>query len=297
MSNIELLCSIRSKLSREQKFYLIQEILEKEGNYHKNLKVIHVAGTAGKGSTCNMISQVLVNRGYKVAQLISPHTIRINERISINSNEISNKDLNLYLDYFFSKYPGLSFRMYLTLVAIKYFYDNKVDYFVCEVFSGGRYDTTNIFENIACVLTSAGLDHINLFGNSIDNIIYEDMGIARPNVPFFTRIENKIIKEEANKIGAKLNIIKSKVNTNLIGTHQKENANLAYEVLKYIGLDDSFIRENLNKIKYKGRLQYIEKNIILDCAHNVIGFERLFSYIKRINFDKLYCCICNLKIK
>lgn len=169
MNYIEKLSSFTNLGKKSGKNKLIK-YYSKLGNPQNKLKLIHVTGTAGKGSTSAMIANGLKNAGYKVGLFTSPHLLKLNERIKINNENISDIDLNNYIKYYFEKNPNLSFSEYLTLIMISYFIEKEVDFVVCETFVGGKYDTTNIFANsIATIITSIGLDHENLLGNTKKN--------------------------------------------------------------------------------------------------------------------------------
>ena len=258
------------------------------GNPQNRLKVIHITGTAGKGSTSVMIANGLKLVGYKVGLFTSPHLFKLNERIKINNEDISDENLNNYIKYFFEKFPGISFAEYLTLIAVKYFIDKNVDYVVCEAFIGGEHDSTNIFNPLATVITSIGLDHQNLLGNTEEEILKDKLGIMRKAIPLFTRLNNKIIEEEIKKIRAKYIKVDKIEETNLKGNFQKENAGIASEVLGYLGIDKETIRQALKNIEWEGRLQFVEKNILIDCAHNPLGMKKLKEYVNTLDFDNIY---------
>ena len=242
----------------------IENYFSKQNNSHKKLKVIHVTGTSGKGSTVNMISIGLIDTGYKVGTFTSPHLFKINERIKINLKSISDKKLEKYAKCFIDKNPNSAFSEILTLIMTQYFLDEKIDYAVIEVFVGGKYDPTNIFDSIATIITCIGKDHIPLLGTNEDEILANKLGILRKNIPLFTRIENELIDEYITKTNAKLILVKGKKNTNLNGEFQKENAAIAFEVLKYFKVPEKQINESLMNISWEGRIQFIEKNIIVD---------------------------------
>jgi len=205
--NIDKLISNVQLGKKSSKEFLLN-YYSKHNNYHLNsFKVIHVTGTAGKGSTCKMIAKGLEEAGYNVGLFTSPHTIEINERIQINSKCISNEEFDKLLEKYFNLFPDLLFTEALLLCAIDYFIDNDADYVVLETFVGGRYDLTNIFNPIATVITSIGLDHQHLLGNTKKEILYDKLGIIRQNVPLFTPINSKLIAKETEHIGAKYKLV------------------------------------------------------------------------------------------
>ncbi|MDR0401750.1 MAG: hypothetical protein LBH27_01990 [Endomicrobium sp.] len=163
-------------LSRIKKFF------ENIGNPHKKLKIIHIAGTNGKGSTAAFISSICIEAGYKTALYTSPHLINITERIKINNIEISKKKFDdLSKKYLINalKY-SLSYFEYLTSLAFIYFVDSNVDIAIVEVGLGGIFDATNIIEMpLICIITSISKDHQEILGNEIKKITFEKAGIIK----------------------------------------------------------------------------------------------------------------------
>lgn len=168
----------------------IKKFLEKIGSPHKNLKVIHVAGTNGKGSTVNFIKDVL-KEDYKVGSFVSPHLITYCDRIKIGDQEISQEDFAEIGEFIISKekeiiedYGELNLFEFLTIMAIIYFDREKVDLAVLEVGMGGRADSTNIFtsrEKLISIITSISMDHMEYLGNSIEEIADAKAGIITDN--------------------------------------------------------------------------------------------------------------------
>jgi len=145
--------------------------------------VILVGGTKGKGSTATIINSCLIANGYRVGLFTSPHLLRINERIKINNQEISNKEMERYIKIikpyinFKTRIGARTFFETLATIAYLYFAENKVDFAVLEVGLGGRLDATNVFENHIPVITRIGYDHMNLLGNKLSQIAFEKGGI------------------------------------------------------------------------------------------------------------------------
>ena len=170
---------IEKLLLKQGKFYIsleldrIKAVLALLGNPQNKLKIIHIAGTNGKGSVCAMLNQILISAGFKVGLYTSPHLIKYNERIKINNNNISDDDFyELVLkiteiaeknDIYLTEFE------ILTAVMYKYFADNNVDYAVIEVGLGGRFDATNIIEiPILSIITSISFDHTERLGDTIE---------------------------------------------------------------------------------------------------------------------------------
>lgn len=168
----------------------IKKFLEKIGSPEKNLKVIHVAGTNGKGSTVNFIKDIL-KEDYKVGSFVSPHLITYCDRIKIGDEEISQEDFAEIGEFIISKEPEitkdygeLNLFEFLTIMAIIYFDREKVDIAVLEVGMGGRADSTNIFtsrEKLISIITSISMDHMEYLGDTIEEIADAKAGIITDN--------------------------------------------------------------------------------------------------------------------
>ncbi len=168
----------------------IKKFLEKIGSPEKNLKVIHVAGTNGKGSTVNFIKDIL-KEDYKVGSFVSPHLITYCDRIKIGDQEISQEDFAEIGQFIIGKEPEitkdygeLNLFEFLTIMAIIYFDREKVDIAVLEVGMGGRADSTNIFtsrEKLISIITSISMDHMEYLGDTIEEIADAKAGIITNN--------------------------------------------------------------------------------------------------------------------
>ncbi|MGL5244865.1 MAG: bifunctional folylpolyglutamate synthase/dihydrofolate synthase, partial [Sarcina sp.] len=167
----------------------VEKILELLGNPHKKIKCIHVGGTNGKGSTTAMISSILKEAGYKVGMYTSPYLEEFEERIQINNKNISKSDLIHTLETVksvISKVVDLGYDNptqfeIITVMMFYYFAKEKVDFAVIEVGLGGRLDATNVINPILVVLTSISYDHMNILGNTIEEIAWEKSGIIKEN--------------------------------------------------------------------------------------------------------------------
>lgn len=157
------------------------------------LRVIHVAGTKGKGSTCAFTESILRSHGYKTGLYTSPHLVAVRERIRINGRPISQE---LFAKYFWEVYGALevqeaekmlpmpAYFMFLTVMAFKVFVKEKVDVLVLEVGVGGEYDCTNVVRHPSVVgISSLGLDHTRMLGSSVQEIAWQKAGIMKPGTP------------------------------------------------------------------------------------------------------------------
>lgn len=275
----------------------MKKFLKKIKNPEKSLKVIHIAGTNGKGSVCEMISSTLEQAGYSVGMYTSPHLIKINERIQINNIPIPNRDMDRLAEMMkrlMKKHKiYLTFFETLTVIAFLYFKENNVDYAVLETGMGGRLDATNVVTPIVSVITNIGKDHRDVLGRTIKEISFEKAGIIKKGVPVITNAKgtaSKIIKKTANKNKSELIKIKKmpeEMKIGLPGKYQIENASTAYTTLKFLNIEEKDIKAGMKKAYWPGRFEKIGKNILLDCAHNPDGIRALVESIGEVKYDNM----------
>jgi dihydrofolate synthase / folylpolyglutamate synthase len=161
------------------------KLLESVGNPHQNIKCIHIAGTNGKGSSAHAIAAILTESGYKTGLFTSPHLKSFTERGKIDGVEMPRE----FVVDFVSKIKGQieyinpSFFEVTFVMAICFFYENQVDIAVIETGLGGRLDSTNVIDPIACLITMIGWDHSDLLGDTLEKIASEKAGIIKKGVP------------------------------------------------------------------------------------------------------------------
>lgn len=283
------------------------------GNPHQSLKVVHVAGTNGKGSTCAMIASVLQQAGYRTGLYTSPHLVRYNERFRINGREISNSDLEYYGQKVWKVVNALNAAgdpvtqfEYTTAIGFLYFAEQQVDAAVIEVGLGGRLDATNIVQADVSAITHIAYDHVEVLGDTLDKIAREKAGIICPygrvvvapqaeearRAIFQVASENKAAVVYLEKLPRVLAMSPQgttllwpdgiKVHLPLPGVYQVANAAVARAVvdeLVKLGWDitpEDFVA-GMEQVQWSGRLEVIEGNpaIVLDGAHNVDGVRAL----------------------
>lgn len=283
----------------------MKSILKKLGNPQDSYKVLHIAWTNGKWSTCQMISQVLRKEfGHKVGLTISPHLVKLNERIQVNGVYISNEDLNEYLwkIYTLTKKENisLSFFEHMILVAFLHFRDQKVEYAVIEVGLGGKYDATNVFAHpLATLITTISHDHNRLLWSTLTQIFRNKAGILKKNSPCFTRLNTPLMHYAAKIKWASLYVAKNLTPTNLAWTYQQQNAGLAFHCLTTLGRDPERVTHWLMHISNPWRTQWLAENILLDWAHNeewVIVFGNYVASIRH-TFKKIITIFWSTKTR
>ncbi len=251
----------------------------------KNLayKTVHISGSNGKGTVCFLLAKNLKLNGFKTGLFTSPHITDICERVQINGKKISKKDFALYLSKVLKKETvKLKFFEILTLLALLYFKDKKVDFAVIECGIGARKDSTNIIKPCLSIITSVSLEHTQILGNTLKQIAYEKAGVIKPKIPCITGVLPLLAQEEIKSISAKnkapLFAVK-KENTKL-----KENQNIVLSALHILGLKKKTLDLNLpcrfEVIKRGG------KYIIKDGAHNPDAIKELAKIYKNSPYYK-----------
>lgn len=284
------------------------------GEPQKKLKIMHVAGTNGKGSVCAYINAMLLAQGESAGLFTSPHLMKLNERIVINNRQITDGEFVRIFEFVMERVremeaeglPHPTFFEMLFGMAMTAFAQAGVEYAVLETGLGGRLDATNTTDGqIVTIITSIGLDHTAILGNTISKIAFEKAGIIKPCVPVFYADtipeSNSVIEKRAAEVQAPCkkigkdafeilgikdkHIAFSCINAyygdttwslNNIGIYQPGNAMLALEAMRAVfgnsGHTDLW-RKALRELKWEGRMEEIWPDVYVDGAHNVSAIE------------------------
>ena len=203
MKNVEEYLNNFFKGTKNPSLYAMKFFMREYNNFEKEMKFIHIAGTNGKGSCTEMISNILVKQGYKVGKFLSPHLIKYNERISINGKNISDEELISLINELepkikkYNKLNNIDITLFEleTIMGLLYFYRNNVDFVVLETGLGGLYDCTNIITKpLVSIITSIGYDHVQILGNSLEEIAIQKAGIIKENSNTIIFENNKEVK-------------------------------------------------------------------------------------------------------
>lgn len=296
---------------------IVKEILNILG-YKQTFKIIHITGTKGKGSTTLVLSNMLKSAGYKTASFVSPHIINVRERIAINGEWISEEDFinitkkikNILEE---NKIYNITVFEIFTIIGLYYFYIQNVDYACIEVGIGGKLDCTNIVDSSISVITSISYDHMEILGNTIEEITEQKAGIIKENSLVVSAAQEKesinIIKKISKEKKSKLYVFKKdfdvdiilntnkilefnyienekkyKFETTLLGEHQSENISLAFKTFTFLINNEKLYYKAIASIKnfsINARLTFVQRNpdIIIDGAHNS---KSLFRILKTI---------------
>ncbi|MEJ6754139.1 MAG: folylpolyglutamate synthase/dihydrofolate synthase family protein [Flavobacteriales bacterium] len=281
----------------------IEGICEILDNPQKKIKTIHVAGTNGKGSVCNILYNLYKKAGYKVGLFTSPHLIDFRERIIVGEDEISKEYVvNFYkenLERFKKISP--SFFEWSTALAFCYFKDSNTEINIIETGLGGRLDSTNIIQPELSIITSIGLDHVAILGDTLEKIAKEKAGIIKENTPTLLGadiLEESVFREICNWKNSKLHKAVNKndgIQTSLPNFQIKNwnTAKKATEILKN-KFKISEIEDDPKKfLTIKGRWQLVGRRplTILDIGHNEQCIVELRNQLKKETFEKLILII------
>ena len=315
---------------RKKGLEAMAQALEILGNPQENLKIIHVAGTNGKGSFCAMMGAILAQAGLRAGCFTSPHLETFHERFTINGEKINDEDFAECLTKvadasrtIFGDDDGFSYFEILTLVAFVYFNAKQVDVLLLEVGIGGRLDATNVIKSpLLTVIMSIGMDHMEILGDTVEQIAAEKAGIIKENCPvgLYPNIDlvYNIIADIAMSKNAKiydtreidLELTKTTphltaffakqeyfdkiyIELSLVGHHQLQNSRVAIAAaaaLNHAGytITAAHIQSGLASVHWQGRMEIVSENptIILEGAHNLQGAQAAAKSIKTLFADK-----------
>lgn len=306
----------------------VQALLARLDHPEKKVATIHIAGTNGKGSTVTYLRCLLEEMGLKVGTFTSPYIAAFNERIAINGEGISDEALIQYVARYQpivaamdqeEAISGITEFETLTGLAFDYFDQEAVDVAIIEVGLGGLLDSTNVVEPILTGITTIGMDHTDILGETIEEIAFQKAGIIKPAIPVVTgNIEEAalaVIQKQAEAMNAPLYVFNKdyevvyqhpdeqwgeifdffneagripKLKVPLLGQHQVENAGMAVELFyRYCQLTNQifqskFVAKGLLRAEWPGRMEKISDSplIILDGAHNDHAVARLVNNMK-----------------
>ena len=285
----------------------------------RKTKVIHVAGTNGKGSVCAYLQSVLMEAGYRTGMFTSPHLVDIRERIRVDHELISEED---FVEVFrqvrerCSSGYHPSYFEYLYFMAMLYFEKKQPDFIILETGLGGRLDATNSFESpCICIITEIGLDHTEYLGETLEAIAAEKAGIVKKGIPFVYFAKNKTVSDVFEKTAKKAETRAFSVKPEEIclknygekgidfsycsgyykystfhlsgaALYQTENAALCIRALAVLGegklaeISGEELRRGLKKARWEGRMEEVLPDVWVDGAHNADGVEAFLASVR-----------------
>ena len=295
----------------ERMLYLLEQL----GHPEQKNKWIHVAGTNGKGSTVSFMRTVLQDSGYEVGTFTSPYIESFNERISVNGVPISDESIVALVEKFQPIVEGMQDSPFgeptefevVTAMFFEYFATmHPIDIGIVEVGLGGRLDCTNVFMPLLSVITTIGMDHIGILGDTLAKIASQKAGIIKRNVPVIsgvTQLELQPLFQQwaaeqeapyyASGADFKLTAVAddrfhfenrenrlADIEVGLVGAHQLRNAAVAIQALlllpeHYSNITEATIRQGIARASWPGRFEKLSEApvLIIDGAHNNEGIE------------------------
>ena len=312
------------RFTRKHSLDHTREMLLFLGNPQNGKKIIHVAGTNGKGSVCAYLDAMLRAEGKSTGLFTSPHLVKMNERIVLNGKQISDEDFCEVFEETMQAVrrmqdAGLehpTFFEFLFAMAMKAYDRAGMEYIVLETGLGGRLDATSSVEPVACVITSIGLDHMEYLGDTVEQIAGEKAGIIRPEVPvFFAQTapgSDSVIEKTAEKEGCFCKKIGKDAyeilgiedkhiafscasayygtttwKLNNIGLYQPHNALLAMEVMRGLFGENGhphLWKEALEAVRWRGRMEEVLPGVYVDGAHNISAVKAFAETVEKAGF-------------
>jgi dihydrofolate synthase/folylpolyglutamate synthase len=299
----------------------VNRLLDRLGRPDRAYRSIHIAGTKGKGSTAAMIESCLRAAGYRTGFYTSPHLHTFRERMRVNNEYISREEFAQLVDELephLNAVEGVTWFEVVTTLAFMFFARSQIDVAVLEVGLGGRFDATNVVTPLVSVITSLSMDHMNLLGNTIEQIAFEKAGIIKRHVPVVSapqvpgaldvirrvarmRGARLIVAQRVNSLAAKGSRLEADFNYQtpsslggnsdipLLGAHQIVNASVAIAALQVtnergLAINEEAIRQGLATVKWPGRLEVLSHDplLVVDGAHNGDSAQKLAAALREV---------------
>ena len=308
-----------NKIHSYQKFGIrlglerMSDLLCRLGNPQNELKFIHVAGTNGKGSVSTMLSEIFIAEGKKTGLYTSPFVLSFRERMQINGEMISQKELADFAQTVFSQAEKMEdtpteFEI-VTAIALLWFYKSGCDIVVLEVGLGGIYDATNIIPPpLVSVITSISLDHTEYLGDTLASVAGNKAGIIKEGAPVVVSFSQapevlEVIEKKALETGSEVIFCENKTefyngqsfmykgkryDLSMLGAHQVQNAVTAVETATLLGAKSTSIYKGIKNARLPARAELVSREpaVIIDGAHNLDGVEMLCRTVRRFFSDK-----------
>ena len=305
----------------------IRRLMDALGNPQERYKVVHIAGTNGKGSVSAMTAAALRECGYRVGLFTSPYLVEFRERIRLGGENISEKALLSCYETVMEAEKKLESQGFepvnefelVTAMGFLAFARAKVDYAVLEVGLGGRTDPTNLIAHpAACCITSISQDHTQVMGDTLEQIAGEKAGIIKRGAPVIVARQKpevyRVIAEKAEEMGATLYPApdveplrqdkhgtkflcgETELEIPLLGDYQMENAAAAWEITRVLGLPEEQVKRAFSQVSWPGRLQYIpgKPDYLIDAGHNPGGIGALCKTLNELFADRKITAVVSM---
>lgn len=297
-----------------------RSVLDALGSPDKGMKIIHVAGTNGKGSVCAFVSSMLAAQGKKVGTFTSPHLIKMNERIKIDNVPVSDEtflEAYLHVKECCKDLGAMNYFEYIFAMGMHIFSKADLDYVVLEVGLGGRMDGTNSVKNpVCCAITSISMDHVEVLGRTIPEIALAKAGIIKPGAKVVcdatsaeayevickeaqlydnsitgvnqSWFENLVLKEGYLQIDVKKGAFAgTTLDIPFVAEYQAVNSLVAVSVMEALGLLETEEQKNaakagLSMTRWPGRMQQVMPGVYIDGAHNEDGIGKFVQAVRTV---------------
>jgi dihydrofolate synthase/folylpolyglutamate synthase len=283
----------------------MERALDGLGRPERDLAILHVAGTNGKGSTCAMAAEALRLAGHRVGLYTSPHLVRFHERIQVDGHPISDEALAARIDEVRRACPWherddddrLTYFEFATLVGLLHLARERVDAAVVEVGLGGRFDATNAVMPRVTAVSRIGLDHMQFLGDRVDAIALEKAGIFKRAIPAVVASAQppaamNALRDEAERRGSPFHVAAAAWTgqVRLRGAHQQGNAALAAAALRLLSasgvrVGEAEIAAGIATARWPGRMEEVG-GVLLDGAHNPDGAAALAAALRVLHPDR-----------
>lgn len=267
----------------------MERVLDKLEHPERFSKVIHVAGTNGKGSTIAFIKALCEAHSISYGAFQSPAIVDVHDQIVVDGQAITSDELDAVMTKI-AQVPEakeLTDFELLTICAFVHFQQKAPEVWIIETGMGGRFDSTNVIPKSVAVITSLSLDHTNFLGSTLDSIGYHKAGIIKPHCDVFVSYSIFLppIEQQAAEVQATLHVVEAigpQVELSLLGDHQRMNATLAVHALEaLIDLDPRKIELGLKQAYIPFRMEKLAENVYLDGAHNEASARSLVDTIQK----------------
>lgn len=298
-----------------------RELLSRLGNPQSDLRIIHIAGTNGKGSTAAALAAIFYKAGIPAGLYTSPHLHSFTERVRVDTQPISEAEVVALVEELrpHAEVLRATFFEFTTALALLCFQQRGLEWVILETGMGGRLDATNVVVPEFCLITPISLDHTAYLGEGLAEIAAEKAGIFKPNVPVISGYQNPEVEAVLSRHAAQLNspwlcfgkdyschhsddmfsvfgehFSLEEIKPTLAGRHQRQNLALAAVAAGALAqsynlpLGQDAIRSGVEKVRWPGRLEWLPDRILVDGAHNSAGAKMVADYLDREQLQGLH---------
>jgi dihydrofolate synthase/folylpolyglutamate synthase len=293
---------VRAAQPADLKLERMRALLRRLGDPHERVRLVHVTGTKGKGSTCALLDSVLRAAGYRVGLFTSPHLSHVEERVRVNGAPIPRAELAALMSEIAGavremdaevQFPPPTFFEIVTALGFLHFARRRCELALIEVGLGGRFDSTNVCNPLVSVITTVGFDHVAQLGSTLEAIAFQKAGIIKRRVPVVCGVSQPEARAVVGRVARELGAPVFAPNAAplppvaLRGPHQRANAAVALAVvdrLRASGLtiSEAAVARGFASVDWPARVELVARDphVVLDSAHNVPSAEALVATLR-----------------